>query len=59
MTLMMAILRSRKAATAIEYSLVAGLIAIAIVGALTQLGGQSNGMLSEVYGDVSNAMADR
>lgn len=57
MTFMLAILRCRKAATAIEYSLVACLIAIAIVGALTQLGGQSNGVLSDVYADVSDAMA--
>ncbi|QPQ55957.1 Flp family type IVb pilin [Allosphingosinicella flava] len=44
-------------ATAIEYCLVASLIALSIVGVMSQVGGQSNGMLSQVYDDVANAMA--
>jgi pilus assembly protein Flp/PilA len=41
---------SDEGATAIEYALIASLIAIALVVALTNLGGQLSGEFSEVSG---------
>lgn len=38
----------RKGATAIEYALIAGLIALVIIGALTALGGSLSGAFSNV-----------
>lgn len=42
--------RNKSGATAIEYSLIAGLIAIVIVGAVTQLGTN----LSSKYNNIAN-----
>jgi len=42
-----------KGATAIEYALIASLIALAIVGALTALGGRLSSEFSEVSGALS------
>ena len=40
--------RDRKGATAIEYGLIAGLIAIAIVGGVTTLGSATNAAFNDV-----------
>ncbi len=45
-------LRSESGATAIEYGLIASLISVAIVGALTLLGPQ----LAGVFGTVTNSL---
>ncbi|MEP7210185.1 MAG: Flp family type IVb pilin [Alphaproteobacteria bacterium] len=41
-------IRDRKGATAIEYGLIAGLIAIAIVGGVTSLGSATNAAFNDV-----------
>lgn len=46
-----------RGATAIEYALMAGLIALAIIGALTALSGGSDGMWTDVQTQVSDAMS--
>ncbi len=50
MQLIESFLHDDTAATAIEYALIASLIAVAIVAALTTLGGQ----LTNTFGEVSN-----
>jgi pilus assembly protein Flp/PilA len=42
--------RDEKGATAVEYGLMVGLIAVVIIGAVSTLGGD----LSELFGDVSD-----
>jgi pilus assembly protein Flp/PilA len=46
----------RRGATAIEYGLIAALIAIAMMGGLSALGGGSNGMWSNLSNKVDDAM---
>jgi pilus assembly protein Flp/PilA len=46
----------RRGATAIEYGLIVALIAIAMMGALSALGGGSNGMWSNLSNKVDAAM---
>ncbi|MGB3624547.1 MAG: Flp family type IVb pilin [Henriciella sp.] len=46
---------SESGATAIEYGLIAALIAVAIIGAVTALGGET----SDTFNDVSDAIAAR
>ena len=46
----------RRGATAIEYGLIAALIAIAIVGAMKNLGGGSSGMWGKLDQKVADAM---
>lgn len=46
-----AYLRNEAAVTAIEYGMIAGLIAVAIIAVLTILGGD----LTNVFNDISNA----
>jgi pilus assembly protein Flp/PilA len=46
---------NRKGATAIEYGLIAALVAVAIVGGLTLLGPALNNAFAKVATDVSNA----
>ncbi len=48
------LLASQKGATAIEYGLICALIVVAMVGALGQLGGGSNGMWTKVKDAVVN-----
>jgi pilus assembly protein Flp/PilA len=45
-----------RGATAIEYALIAGLIAVAMAGALSNLGGGVGGMWSDISADVTGAM---
>ncbi len=42
-------------ATAIEYGLIAAMIAVAAIGGMSALGGGSNGMWSNLAGEVQNA----
>ena len=44
-------LRDERAATAIEYTLIAALIAVALISALSHIGGQ----MSTVFSEVSSA----
>ncbi|MES2533918.1 MAG: Flp family type IVb pilin [Pseudomonadota bacterium] len=41
-------LRDEEGATAIEYGLIAGLIAVAIVGTVTSVGGQLNALFESI-----------
>jgi len=45
-------LKDESGATAIEYGLIAALVAVAIVGALTTLGGGLTGMFNKVNSDL-------
>ncbi|HET9811571.1 MAG TPA: Flp family type IVb pilin [Sphingomicrobium sp.] len=42
-------------ATAIEYGLIVALIAVALIGGLTTLGGGTNGMWTKISDQVTNA----
>jgi len=46
--------QNRAGATAIEYGLIAALVSVAAIGALTSLGGS----LSDIFGVVSTNLAD-
>ena len=46
----------QRGATAVEYGLIASLIVIAMVGALTGLGGGVGGMWTNLSSDVQNSM---
>ena len=48
------LLACQKGATAIEYGLIAALIVIAMIGALSQLGGGAGGMWTRVKDAVVN-----
>ena len=49
-------LRSNEGVTAIEYGLIAGLIAVAIIAAVTLLGGNLSTTFNTIAGDLSNAL---
>jgi len=51
------LIRDRKGATAIEYSLVAVLIAVAAIAAFTQLGGQVRATYNNVNNCISGSTA--
>ncbi len=55
MSLMKRFLRERKGATAIEYGLIAGLVAVAIITALSLLGGSLDNLFSDVATQVDGA----
>lgn len=48
--------RNQGGATAIEYGLIVALISVAAIGALSLMGGGSNGMWTNISGNVSNAL---
>jgi pilus assembly protein Flp/PilA len=48
--------RDQGGATAIEYGLIVALISVAAIGALSSMGGGSNGMWTRISSNVSNAM---
>ena len=50
------LLRDEKAATAVEYALILGMIVLAMIGALTLLGGTTVGMWNDVSSTVSGVM---
>jgi len=47
--------RDRRGATAIEYGLIAGLVAVAIITALSLLGGSLDNLFSDVANQVDGA----
>lgn len=49
------LLRDEQGATAIEYGLIAALIAVAAIGAMTSVGGALKGTFSDVSGKLNNA----
>ena len=46
----------QRGATAIEYGLIAALIAVALMGSLAALGGGAGGMWTDVGDEVGNSM---
>jgi pilus assembly protein Flp/PilA len=50
------LLTDKKGATAIEYGLIAALIVIAMMGALSRLGGGAGGMWSNIANDAETYM---
>jgi pilus assembly protein Flp/PilA len=55
MTFLRAIAADQDGATAIEYGLIAGLIAVAIIAAVTLVGTNLSGLFNTVAGDVATA----
>lgn len=47
--------QDRRAVTALEYALIAGLVAVVIVGAVTTLGSNVSSIFSKVGSDVGSA----
>lgn len=47
--------RSQRGATALEYALVLAFVAVAVLGALTTLGGELTSAIETVGGNVTNA----
>lgn len=47
--------KDNRGATAIEYGLIAALIAVACIGAMRNLGGGSNGMWGRLDNEITNA----
>jgi pilus assembly protein Flp/PilA len=45
--------RDEKGATAVEYGLIVGLIAVVIIGAVTALGGTLNGWFESINGELA------
>ncbi len=56
-TLVKSFLQDESGATAIEYGLIAGLVSVAAIGALTLMGGSLNTMFTAVSGQLDNAVA--
>jgi pilus assembly protein Flp/PilA len=52
---LMKLLKNKSGATAIEYGLIAALIAVAVIGGVSSLGTQAN----NTFEDVAGAMEDR
>jgi pilus assembly protein Flp/PilA len=48
-------IRDESGATAIEYGLIAGLVSVAIIIALTALGDSLNNLFSTISGEIDNA----
>lgn len=57
MTFFTKMLKDEQGATAIEYGLIAALIAIAAITAMTSLGGQLSNTFSTVSGELATANA--
>ena len=55
MDLIQRFIRDESGATAIEYGLIAGLVAVAIITALSLLGGSLDGLFSDVATQVDGA----
>jgi pilus assembly protein Flp/PilA len=55
MNLMNRLIKDESGATAIEYGLIAGLVAVAIIGALTALGGSLDTLFTDVSDTVASA----
>jgi pilus assembly protein Flp/PilA len=50
-------LKDRSGVTAIEYGLIAGLIAVVIIGVLTTMGADLNNLFNDVSGGLQNAQS--
>ena len=50
------LLADRRGATAIEYGLIVALIALAMIGGLSSLGGGAGGMWTNISGSVANSL---
>lgn len=50
--------KDEEGATAIEYALIAGLIAVAIIGALTLLGTEIGDLFDRISGKLNTAIPD-
>jgi len=50
------LLADQKAATAVEYGLIAALIVVAVIGSISLLGGGSGGMWTRISDEVQDAM---
>lgn len=57
--LISSLLRDQRGATAIEYGLIASLIVIAMMGALSQVAGTTNGMWTNVSKNVNDVGEDQ
>ncbi len=55
MTMIKRLIQDESGATAIEYGLIAGLVAVAIIAALTALGTSLDGLFTEIADTVSGA----
>ncbi len=51
-------LHDESGATAIEYGLIAGLVSVAAIGALTLMGSSLDAMFTAVSGQLNNAVAN-
>ncbi len=54
-TTLRTLLADRGGATAIEYGLIAALIAVTAIGGISALGGGAGGMWTDLSGEVQNA----
>ena len=50
------LIRNEKGATAIEYGLIAELMSIATIGALTSMGGSLNTLIGSISGNIDSAV---
>ena len=57
LSLFTSFIRDESGATAIEYGLIAGLVSVAAIGALSLMGGSLNTMFTAVSGQLDNAVA--
>ncbi|MCC1482893.1 Flp family type IVb pilin [Roseibaca sp. Y0-43] len=58
LTIMKSFLKDESGATAIEYGLIAGLVAVAIIGGLTALGVDLTALFTGVSTELQNATPD-
>lgn len=56
MKLLNRLIKDESGATAIEYGLIAGLVAVAIIAALTALGGSLDSLFTSVSGELDGAV---
>lgn len=56
-TMIKQLIQDESGATAIEYGLIAGLVSVAIIVALTALGGSLDALFSQISGSVDSAAA--
>ena len=56
-TMIQQLIRDESGATALEYGLIAALVSVAAIAALTQLGGALNGIFTTISGQMDAAAA--
>jgi pilus assembly protein Flp/PilA len=57
MTFITSFIEDQSGATAIEYGLIAALVSVAAIGAMTSLGNSLGGLFNEVSGELDAAIA--